>query len=277
LTQPLDQPDKILDRNFVAREKTRDAEAKAAGESHVIRHDYLNACPTLKKTIEFRKNRHKGELPFSNVSILLAHPLNKEALAMIAAIRDLGCTDLSYQFSGYNDETCKYFVGELAKFPKTEVAYFMIEGKKVDLKKGMQYDLTGRPFPKVQFPIKKFLTNWASEGGSAGMDCHRCEVSLAAFLSLQALARAKESTPRGKLLVIEDGGVWGPIANATAFEKSNSIADYRINQTVPRMWIPTKCSQTSFLGNTWVSGKCSQGYCLVRLSMALMVCMLSGM
>lgn len=167
---------------------------------------------------------------------------------MIAAIRDLGCTDLSYQFSGYNDETCKYFVGELAKFPKTEVAYFMIEGKKVDLKKGMQYDLTGRPFPKVQFPIKKFLTNWASEGGSAGMDCHRCEVSLAAFLSLQALARAKESTPRGKLLVIEDGGVWGPIANATAFEKSNSIADYRIKTNCPEDVDTDKMLANKFFG-----------------------------
>lgn len=188
---------------------------------------FLGRMPCLQSVVAEAANT--GTKPLANLSVFLVHHLSLEILGTIAALRQLGCTDIVTIFVGYNTTAEAVYRPDLDCLPDDEFSCYILAS-----------DGGAAAEPTYSIP-RSFVKQPASESSTyldlldASMKSNKLDFmgamrALIAHKSLVQLARCRKSGR--KMMVIEDGGYTAPILNDAALAKL-SVADYRTKYFAP--------------------------------------------
>lgn len=176
--------------------------------------EYLGRMPAMSGVV--RGATENGPLPLDGVSIFLIHHLTAEVLGTLSAVRALGCRDLTVLFVGYNEDAEKAYRPDLDDLPDDEVRCFILKSSTASGGEAEGTYSVARGFTKAPEGDRIPYDALDQTMSQNKMDFLRAMRALAITLSLQQLARAKQSGCR--CLLIEDGGYMTPILNEAALE-----------------------------------------------------------
>eukprot|EP01083_Nonionella_stella_P081031 222985_1 len=211
--------------------------AEDDGESCDLSYDYkidnwIDRNPELIKVI----TPYLKSQPFKDISVLFIHHLT-DTIGTVSSIRQLGCTDLTAIYIGYNDDAEKAYFPDFDDLPRNEFKAFTLrphdnqdDDNYVELSPGgCQYD------DKINFPFDEF-NKIMRENKMGFLEGIR---SLSSYILLNY---SKEK----KFLIIEDGGYISPILNDEAFNKL-SVANYCKKHNIPLPSVNNDLTMDAFL------------------------------
>src|SRR5262249_55587342 len=85
---------------------------------------YLAHMPELSAVV--KQAIASGERPLSKHTVLLVHHLTGEVLGVIAALRNLGCSDIVTVFVGYNPDAERVYRPDLENIPSEELRCYIL-------------------------------------------------------------------------------------------------------------------------------------------------------
>ena len=161
---------------------------------------FLQRMPAVRDIVEGRR----GEAPLDGVPVFLIHHMTAEIVGLIAAIRALGCRDLTCLFVSYAGQPPSSYLDAVLDLPSEEFCALSlvnvpqsetVEGKYCFSQQYSQLD------PDEEREISRAL-----EGQSSYLDAMRA-AAVAPFLQQIARAEARDQ----RCLIIEDGGYLAPV------------------------------------------------------------------
>ena len=161
---------------------------------------FLSRMPTLSATVAEYKDRK----PLGSVPVFLVHHMTGEIVGLIAALRSLGCRDLTVLFVSYASEPPASYLEAVLDLPPDEFrALALVNVPQRETVEGM-YRLSQQ---YSQLESSKSIER------AVGNTTHFLEAMRAAGMApfLQQLSRAAKGNQR--CLLIEDGGYLAPILN----------------------------------------------------------------
>ena len=160
--------------------------------------NFLSRMPALKTTVE----KHSSTQPLASVPVFLVHHMTGEIVGLIAALRALGCRDLTVLFVSYASEPPASYLEAVLDLPPDEFrALALVNVPQRDSVEGLY---------RLSHQYSRLETNESIEL-AVGKATHFLEAMRAAGIVpfLQQLSRASQDNQR--CLLIEDGGYLAPV------------------------------------------------------------------
>jgi hypothetical protein len=187
---------------------------------------YLARMPELSDVV--KQAIASGERSFSRYTVLLVHHLTGEVLGVIAALRNLGCSDIVTVFVGYNPDAERVYRPDLENIPSEELRCYILSK-----------DSTGINSP--YFIPRTFVKQPVTDSTAAldaldqtmkdkNLDFLAAMRALIVYVGLAGMARARDAGRR--VLIIEDGGYTSPIFNDASLA-GLSVAQMRARHVSP--------------------------------------------
>lgn len=174
---------------------------------------YLQRMPELSGVIA--QALVSGQPPLEQCSVLLVHHLTGEVLAVIAALRKLGCRDIVTVFIGYNPDAEQVYRPSLENLPAEEFRCYILGTAPGSQEVGSPTYFIPRSFVKQPATDSTAVLDALDATMKAsGLDFIAAMRALIVQVSLAQLGRTHSAGRR--LLVIEDGGYTAPILNEAA-------------------------------------------------------------
>jgi hypothetical protein len=186
------QQQRVLNLSFDQPRRRADVEA------------YLGRMPMLAAVAKKRR----AARPLAGTTILLIHHITSEVLGLVAALRALGCDDLSVLFVRYGGEIPNEYLDAILDL---EPAVRSLSLQNVQAPE----EIEGSFVLSRQFSVPDGLEALAERLRTTRTRYMAAMQSLAVGLVLQQLGRMR---PGGRLLVIEDGGYLMPLLTRRAAE-----------------------------------------------------------
>lgn len=209
------------------RKVALDLEGRLAPPKYKI-DEYLHRMPAMMGVIS--QSIAAGKRPFEQTSIVLVHHLTAEILGTLAALRALGCPDLSVVFVGYNEDAEAAYRPDLDDLPEDEFRCFILKSSTASTDAAEGIYSVARSFAKApdgdQIPFDALDKVMKDKK----LDFISAMRSLAVNVGLQQFARSKAKGRR--CLVIEDGGYLAPILNEAALS-GLTLSAFRTAQNAP--------------------------------------------
>src|SRR5580658_4661750 len=194
---------------------------------------YLQRMPALSGVLA--EATASGQLPLADLSVLLVHHFSAEVLGTIAALRKLGCHDVTVVFVGYNPDLERAYRPDLDSIPADELRCYILDAVKGATDAAEPNYFVPLPFVRqakteTTEPLKHLNDTLAAKGLDffSAMRALVVEVGLAQFARAHLAGR--------KVLIIEDGGYTAPILNDAA------LARLDVSQLRSRFFAPTNAS-----------------------------------
>lgn len=160
---------------------------------------YLKSMPALAKVVENESKRR----PLAGTRVMLVHHVTPEVLGLIAALRALGCRDLTTVFVAYAGEPPSEYLDALLTLPSNEFrCSALVSVPHEDSVEG-EYHLSHR---YSELPEKAALVEMLGKGSFRFFEAMKA-------LTVAELMRLGAKTGDEKLLIIEDGGYLAPVIN----------------------------------------------------------------
>jgi hypothetical protein len=156
--------------------------------------------------------------PLSRTSVFLVHHMTGEVVGLIAALRRLGCTDLTCLFVAYGGEEPPSYLEAILDLPAAEFRALALANVPTPGEVEGHYMLSTR---YSQLPEADEIRAALAHGARHFSDAMYA-VALPAFL--RQLASAREAGRR--ILVVEDGGYLAPLLNRAVLE-GRSVRELR--------------------------------------------------
>ena len=189
---------------------------------------YLARMPALSGVVKDAIGN--GKRPFESYSIFLVHHLTAEVVGVIAALRQLGCRDITTVFVGYNHDLETAFRADFDAAPDSELRCYILG---VD-------DSAAQGEPIYVVP-RRFIKQPAGDGLTLidELDGTYRAKRLSFLVAMQALAVplvlrqfARARTQGRPLLLIEDGGYLAPIMHDAALSQA-TVSQFRASNLAP--------------------------------------------
>jgi len=173
---------------------------------------FLARMPVLSRATEgggLVPNAHAG--PLADTSVFLVHHMTSEVVGLIAALRRLGCPDLTCLFVAYGSDEPPSYLEAILDLPSAEFRALSLVNVPSPGEVEGHYRLSSRYSPLAEGDeIRAAL----ARHGRPFVEAMRA-AALPAFLRQLATARAAGR----RLLVVEDGGYLAPLLNRASLEK----------------------------------------------------------
>jgi hypothetical protein len=199
---------------------------------------YLQRMPVLSGVLT--EATASGQLPLAHLSVLLVHHFSAEILGTIAALRKLGCRDVTVVFVGYNPDLEGAYRPDLDSIPADELRCYILEAAKGATEAAepnyfVPLTFVRQPKRETTEPLKRLNDTLAAKG----LDFFSAMRALVVEVSLAQLARAHLAGR--KVLIVEDGGYTAPILNDAA------LARLEVSQLRSRFFAPANASTDAAL------------------------------
>jgi hypothetical protein len=166
---------------------------------------FLRRMPVLSRIVESQASR-----PLRDIRVFLVHHITAEVLGLVAALRELGCRDLTTLFVAYAGEAPASYLGPLLDLPAGEARFLALTNVPD------AHSVEGHYRLSSQYSV---LDTAAAIGDAlAGRRWRYLEAMQVAGLVEfgRLLRRAEEAGER--CLLVEDGGYLAPLLNRAALE-----------------------------------------------------------
>lgn len=162
---------------------------------------FLSRMPALRAIVD--RTDPNGPLPLENISVFLIHHITSEVIGTIAALRKLGCRDLTVAFVAYASEPPGDWLAALLDLPETEFRALALMHLPAKGSSEGRYRLSPR-YSRIH--DHEALDRALDRPGLDYLAAMRT-ITIPTFLDFSATARS-----RGReVLLIEDGGYVAPV------------------------------------------------------------------
>lgn len=176
---------------------------------------YLKAMPALMNVVEDLSARQ----PLAGTRVMLVHHITAEVLGLIAALRALGCRDLTTVFVAYSNEPPSDYLDALLTLPSTEFRCSALASVPHQGRVEGEYHLSHR---YSELPEGPALATMLAANPFRYFEAMRA-LTVSEFLRLAGKPGSE------KLLIIEDGGYLAPAMN-DACMRGSTVGEF-LNET----------------------------------------------
>lgn len=163
--------------------------------------DYLARMPVLQRAVS--EAAEANSAPLAAVSVFLVHHMTAEVLGLIAALRQLGCTDLTCLFVVYGGEPPSAYLEAVLDVPPSEFRSMALVNVAVEGRVEGHYRLSSQYGPAAERDV---IEAALEHNGGDYLSAMRAAAA-PAFLSM--LDRAKRAGR--SCAIVEDGGYLQPV------------------------------------------------------------------